>query len=152
MLVIDQRSHVAGNCHTARDEETGVMVHVYGAHTFHTSNLKVWEYIQQFSQFYPFINRPKASIDSGIYSLPINLHTINQYFGERFCPSEAEAFIASKADHSIEVPQNLWNPVVQAFLQPSDKVQNGKTRKYPWYPRIVTLHFAVGINDRRIND
>lgn len=107
VMVIDKRDHIAGNCYTARDEETGVMTHMYGAHIFHTSNLRVWKYIQQFSEFYPFVNRPKASIDSGIYSLPINLHTINQFFGKKLNPREARAFIQSRADRSIHDPQNF---------------------------------------------
>lgn len=58
--VFDTRDHVAGNCHTARDAETGVMVHVYGPHIFHTSNENVWNYIRQFDEFMPFINRVKS--------------------------------------------------------------------------------------------
>ncbi len=133
VVVVDQRDHVAGNCHTKRDEETGVMVHAYGAHIFHTSNLKVWNYVQQFSEFYPFINRPKASIESGIYSLPINLHTINQFFGKRFNPAEAEEFMKTKVDHSIDVPANfeeqalkfLGRELYQAFFYGFTKKQWG---------------------------
>lgn len=107
VLIIDKRAHLAGNCHTEVDEETGVMVHKYGAHIFHTSNLEVWNYIQSFGEFMPFINRPKAVTDSGIYNLPINLQTINQFFGKKFTPKEAEAFIASKARTDIKNPKSF---------------------------------------------
>jgi UDP-galactopyranose mutase len=105
--VFDTRSHVAGNCHTETDPETKVMVHAYGPHIFHTSNEKVWNYVRQFDEFMPFINRVKAISGGRVYSLPINLLTINQFFGKTFNPKEAEAFIAAQADQSIESPQTF---------------------------------------------
>jgi UDP-galactopyranose mutase len=107
MLVIDSRAHIAGNCHTARDTATGIMEHVYGPHIFNTSNQAVWEYVNRFGTFQPFVNRVKASTSRGIFSLPVNLHTINQFFGVRLTPREAEALVASKADRSIGEPQNF---------------------------------------------
>lgn len=106
-LVIDERDHAGGNCHTERDAATGVMVHRYGPHIFNTSNERVWNYVRRFGQFGPFINRVKASIDRGVFSLPINLHTINQYFGLQLNPAEARALVASKADSTIADPQNF---------------------------------------------
>lgn len=107
VLVIDAREHVAGNCHTERDSETSVMVHRYGPHIFHTNNDRVWDYVHRFGQFGPFINRVKASIPRGIFSLPVNLHTINQFFGVRLKPDEARAFLAQQSDSSIHEPQNF---------------------------------------------
>lgn len=107
ILVIDSRDHVAGNCHTARDAETGVMVHQYGPHIFHTDQPHVWDYVNRFGEFRPFVNRVKASIDQGVFSMPINLHTINQFFGKQFSPDEARAFIASLGDSSIGEPANF---------------------------------------------
>ena len=106
-LVIDQRNHIGGNCHTARDQETGVMEHVYGPHIFNTSNKEVWDYVQRFCTMGPYINRVKASIDGGVFSMPINLHTINQFFGKRFNPSEARAFVESLGDQTIKEPANF---------------------------------------------
>lgn len=105
--VFDSRPHVAGNCHSERDPETGVMVHVYGPHIFHTSNEKVWDYIRQFDEFMPFVNRVKALTKGRIFSLPINLLTINQFFDKTFNPREAEAFLASIGDQSISDPQTF---------------------------------------------
>jgi len=106
-LVIDQRDHIGGNCHTARDAETGVMEHVYGPHIFNTSNKEVWDYVQRFCTMGPYINRVKASTDRGIFSMPINLHTINQFFGKRFNPREARSFVEGLGDHSILEPANF---------------------------------------------
>ena len=106
-VVIDSREHVAGNCHTDRDESTGIMIHKYGPHIFHTSREDVWNYVQQFGEFHPFVNRVKISIDKGVFSFPINLHTINQFFGNCMGPKEAEAFMASIGDDSIDTPANL---------------------------------------------
>lgn len=105
--VFDSRSHVAGNCHSQRDPETGIMVHTYGPHIFHTSNEKVWNYVRQFDQFMPFVNRVKAITKGRVFSLPVNLLTINQFFGKTFNPQQAEAFLASIGDQSIEAPQTF---------------------------------------------
>ncbi len=71
--VFDSRDHVGGNCHTARDPETGVMLHVYGPHLFHTSNLDVWEFVNRFGRFERYEHKVKATTEFGVYSLPINL-------------------------------------------------------------------------------
>jgi UDP-galactopyranose mutase len=105
--VYDARPHVAGNCHTERDAETGVMIHTYGPHIFHTSNQRVWSFIQKFDEFMPFTNRVKALTGGRVFSLPINLLTINQFFSKRFTPSEAERFIQSMGDSSIDDPQTF---------------------------------------------
>ena len=105
--VFDARPHVAGNCHTERDAETNVMVHAYGPHIFHTSNEKVWNYIRQFDEFMPFVNRVKTITGGRVFSLPINLLTINQFFGKTFNPREAEAFLTSIGDQSIKDPQTF---------------------------------------------
>lgn len=107
VLVIDSRDHVAGNCHTERDDASGVMIHQYGPHIFHTDKKHVWDYVNRFGEFRPFINRVKASIDKGIFSMPINLHTINQFFGKHFSPDQARAFIATLGDSSIGEPANF---------------------------------------------
>jgi UDP-galactopyranose mutase len=107
VIVFDSRSHVAGNCHTKRDAETDVMVHVYGPHIFHTSNERVWNYVQQFDEFMPFINRVKSIYNGRVYSLPINLMTINAFFGKTLNPKEAAEFMDSVGDKSISDPQTF---------------------------------------------
>ncbi|MCF3652090.1 UDP-galactopyranose mutase [Synoicihabitans lomoniglobus] len=105
--VIDSRDHIGGNCHTARDAATGVMVHTYGPHIFNTRRDDVWNYVNQFAEFGPYTNRVKAHTPQGVFGLPINLLTINQFFGQTFSPAEARAHLASLGDHSIEEPQNF---------------------------------------------
>ncbi|WP_413708769.1 UDP-galactopyranose mutase [Rhizobium sp. Rhizsp82] len=105
--IIDTRDHIAGNCHTERDEETDVMVHVYGPHIFHTDDKEVWDYVNGFQKFMPYKNRVKATTGERVYSLPVNLHTINQFFGKTLRPDEARAFIEEKADTSITDPQSF---------------------------------------------
>ena len=105
--VFDSRSHVAGNCHTERDAESGVMVHRYGPHIFHTDMEHVWEYLNRFTEFMPFTNRVKTTTQGQVFSLPINLHTINQFFGKTFSPKEAREFLASVADPTIESPETF---------------------------------------------
>jgi UDP-galactopyranose mutase len=103
----DERPHIAGNCHTERDPETGVMLHKYGPHIFNTDNEKVWQFVNSFGDFRPFTNRVKAHTSRGIFSMPINLLTINQFFGRSMSPSEARAFIATLGDSSIKEPRNF---------------------------------------------
>ncbi len=113
VIVVDSRSHIGGNCHTERDAETGVMVHIYGPHIFHTDDAEVWDYVNGFEPFLPYKNRVKTtsmgvSGDREVYSLPVNLHTINQFFRRTMRPEEAHAFITGEqADTSIEDPQTF---------------------------------------------
>lgn len=106
-VVFDKRSHIAGNCHSERDPQTNVMLHVYGPHIFHTDDKEVWDFVNAYSEFMPYTNRVKAVYKGNVYLLPVNLHTINQFFNKTLRPEEARAFIESKADKSIVDPQNF---------------------------------------------
>jgi UDP-galactopyranose mutase len=105
--IIDQRNHIGGNCHTVRDEATGVMVHIYGPHIFHTDDTEVWDYVNGFQTFMPYKNRVKTTSGGQVYSLPINLHTINQFFGKTFRPDEARTFLEDQGDKTITDPQSF---------------------------------------------
>ncbi len=102
--LFEARPHVAGNCHTERDPETGVMLHVYGPHIFHTAQEHVWNYVNRFDRFFRYQHRVKTTIGDSVYSLPINLLTINQFFDKTLRPGEAEKFIKSLTDNSIKDP------------------------------------------------
>jgi UDP-galactopyranose mutase len=104
--VFESRDHVAGNCHTVR-HETGVMVHVYGPHIFHTQHERVWQYVQRFATFKPYRHRVRAMVGEKAYQMPMNLGLINAFFGASFTPQEAEAFVASRADSSITNPKSF---------------------------------------------
>ena len=114
ITIFDERDHIAGNCHTSRDGATGVMVHNYGPHIFHTDREEVWEYVQQFGEFGPYVNRVRAITARGVFSLPVNLLTINQFFGQRFTPTEARDFVATLGDPSIGEPQSFDMPFPDA--------------------------------------
>lgn len=107
VTVFDPRDHVAGNCHTERDSATDVMVHVYGPHIFHTEHEDVWAFINRFGDMRPYNHRVKATSAGAVYSLPVNLHTINQFFELTMDPTEAAAFVAAKSDQSIVEPASF---------------------------------------------
>jgi UDP-galactopyranose mutase len=103
----DERDHIGGNCHTSRDEQTGIMVHQYGPHIFNTDKKEIWDFVNSLMEFKPYVHRVKAMSNGKVYSLPVNLHTINQLFGKSFTPAEAKAFLETLADKTIEDPQNF---------------------------------------------
>lgn len=117
IVMFEARSHVGGNCHTERDPDTGVMVHAYGPHIFHTNDDEVWAYVNRFMAFKPYVNRVKATTQGRVFSLPINLLTINQFFGKTMSPSEARAFIEARADTTIETPRNFEEQALR-FIGP----------------------------------
>jgi UDP-galactopyranose mutase len=105
--IFDSRKHLAGNCHTERDSETNIMIHTYGPHIFHTNNLNVWQYINKYGKIMPYTNRVKAKAKNSIYSMPVNLHTLNQYFGKTLTPKEAEIFLAKITKKFSGEPKNF---------------------------------------------
>lgn len=107
VVVFEGAPHVAGHCHTERDARTGVMVHVHGAHVFHTSRADVWAWVNRFATFRPYTTRFKAVTPRGVFSLPINLLTINQFFGKALSPREARAFLETLGDRGVGEPRSL---------------------------------------------
>ena len=91
--VFEQQDHVGGNCHTARDAETGVMLHVHGPHIFHTSRRQVWGFVNRFAEMVPHIQRTKAISANQLYSFPINLHTLSQLYNRPLTPETARKLI-----------------------------------------------------------
>lgn len=117
ITIFESRAHIGGNCHTERDVDTGVMVHKYGPHIFHTNDDEVWAYVNQFATFVPFVNRVKATTKGRVFSLPINLLTINQFFGKTMTPDEAKAFIKSRSDSTITTARNFEEQALK-FIGP----------------------------------
>lgn len=103
----EEKPHVAGNCYTERDEETGVMVHRYGPHIFNTDKKHIWDFVNGITKLTPYAHKVKAISNGQVYSLPVNLQTINQFFGTTFSPKEAAEFISSKANQAIDDPANF---------------------------------------------
>tara|TARA_B100000963_G_scaffold361865_1_gene400407 strand:- start:4346 stop:5509 length:1164 start_codon:yes stop_codon:yes gene_type:complete len=106
--IIDQRHHIGGNCYTEIDSKTGVNIHKYGPHIFNTSNKEVIKYLKKFTKLIQFKHSVKALIPGkGIYQLPINLHTINQFYNLQMSPDEAFEFIRKQSNKDILAPTNF---------------------------------------------
>ena len=86
VLVIDKRDHIGGNAYSEPDPRTGIEIHKYGAHLFHTSNERVWEYVNRFTSFTPYVHHVYTTHDGVVYPMPINLGTINQFFSAAYSP------------------------------------------------------------------
>lgn len=102
-LIIDSRDHIGGNCYT--ENLNGINIHKYGPHVFHTNNDYIWQYVNKFIKFNNFINRPKVNYKNNIYSFPINLLTLHQFWGTS-TPKEAEKKL-NKVKINIKNPSNL---------------------------------------------
>ncbi|MBR2028052.1 MAG: UDP-galactopyranose mutase [Oscillospiraceae bacterium] len=105
VLVIDKRSHIAGNIYTEKTE--GINVHKYGAHIFHTNSKEVWNYITQFAEFNRYTNSPVANYYGELYSLPFNMYTFNKMWGVITPQQAAEKIEQQRKEAGITEPKNL---------------------------------------------
>lgn len=103
----EEKSHIAGNCFTSRDEATGIMVHHYGPHIFNTDRKEIWDYFNRYSELKPYVHRVRAVHDGNAYSFPINLATLNQFFNQTFSSESAKELLDTLGDHSINHPGNF---------------------------------------------
>ena len=119
VLIIERRPHLGGNAYSEFDEETGIEVHKYGTHLFHTSNEKVWEYVNRFTTFTNYQHKVFGRYKGQVYSLPMNLALINQFFGRSHTPDEARALIAGQAaEFDTEKAQNLEEKAISLIGRP----------------------------------
>jgi UDP-galactopyranose mutase len=100
VLILERRDHIGGNCYSYEFEGTNITVHKYGTHIFHTSNKRVWDYITQFGEFNRYRHRVLTTYKGKVYSMPINLATINAFYDLNLKPSEVADFITSKGRHT----------------------------------------------------
>lgn len=105
-LVVEERTHVGGNCHTARDPASGIMIHRHGPHIFHTDRQSIWDFMNRFCTMMPYRHRVIARHGDRVFSLPINLLTINQFFTQALAPAEAADFLRGRAV-PIDNPANF---------------------------------------------
>ena len=128
VLVIDKRSHIAGNVYT--EDVSGIHVHKYGAHIFHTNNEEVWKYVQRFAVFNRFTNSPVANYKGELYSLPFNMYTFNKMWGV-ITPEEAEAKIEEQRKAAgITEPHNLEEQAISLVgTDIYEKLIKGYTQK-----------------------
>lgn len=126
VTVIDRRNHVGGNAYSEVEPETGIEVHTYGTHLFHTSNERVWEYVNRFTSFTPYVHRVYTTHRGEVFPMPINLGTINQFFRSAHGPQEARELIREQAaELGGRPPENLdeqgvsliGRPLYEAFIK-----------------------------------
>ena len=126
VLILERRPHIGGNAYSETDPRTGIEVHKYGAHLFHTSNERVWSYVNRFTSFTPYVHHVYTNHDGVVYPMPINLATINQFFSAAYSPDEARALIAQQAGELAgKDPETLndkglsliGRPLYEAFIK-----------------------------------
>jgi UDP-galactopyranose mutase len=161
VLVMDRRSHVGGNAYSAPEPETGIEVHKYGAHLFHTSNERVWEYVNRFTSFTGYQHRVFTKYQGQVYAFPMNLALINQFFGRSHTPEEARALVAEQASEiETKNAQNLeekaisliGRPLYEAFVK-GYTAKQWQTDPKELAPEIITrLPVRYDFNNRYFND
>ncbi|MFP5360575.1 MAG: UDP-galactopyranose mutase [Actinomycetes bacterium] len=126
VMLIDRRPHIGGNAYSEPEPETGIEVHTYGTHLFHTSNERVWEYVNRFTAFTDYVHRVYTTHQGEVFPMPINLGTINQFFRSAYGPEAARALIKEQAaELGGKEPANLdeqgvnliGRPLYEAFIK-----------------------------------
>ena len=161
VLVLERRSHIGGNAYSEPEPETGIEIHRYGAHLFHTSNERVWEYVNRFTSFTNYQHRVFARFDGQVYPFPLNLGLINQFFGKAHTPDEARALIAEQAgEFDSKDAKNLeekaisliGRPLYEAFVK-GYTAKQWQTDPTKLDPAIITrLPVRYTFNNRYFND
>ena len=161
VLVLERRSHLGGNAYSEVEPETGIEVHTYGAHLFHTSNERVWEYVNRFTTFTGYQHRVFARYQGQVYSFPMNLGLINQFFGRSHTPDEARALIAEQASEiDTDQAENLeekaisliGRPLYEAFVK-GYTAKQWQTDPKELSPDIITrLPVRYTFDNRYFND
>lgn len=126
VAVVERRDHIGGNAYSEKEPTTGIEVHRYGAHLFHTSNERVWDYVNQFTSFTNYVHHVYSHHKGQVYPMPINLGTINQFFSSAYSPAEARALVEEQAgEFAGRNPSNLndkgisliGRPLYEAFIK-----------------------------------
>lgn len=99
VVVIEKRDHIGGNSHSEKYGNSDIEVHKYGSHLFHTSSLEVWQFINQFSSFNTYLHQVKSLYKGQFFDIPINLHTLSQFFSRPFSPSDAKEFLDNQKNY-----------------------------------------------------
>ena len=117
--IIERRPHIGGNAYSERETSTGIEIHRYGAHLFHTSNERVWQYVNRFTRFTPYVHRVYTNHGGEVFPLPINLGTVNQFFRSAHSPASARALIAEQAaEVSADAVENLEDKAISLIGRP----------------------------------
>ena len=161
VLVLERRAHIGGNSYSRVDAESGIEYHVYGSHIFHTSNEEVWRFVGRFTGFNNYRHRVLTKHKGRVFTLPINLMTINVFYGRDFTPAEARDFLAAEiARDAVPNPANLeekaialiGRPLYEAFIRGySLKQWQTDPRELP-AETIARLPVRLGYNDFYFSD
>lgn len=161
VLIIEKRSHIGGNAFSQPEPETGIEVHQYGAHLFHTSNERVWNYVTQFTKFTDYQHRVFAMHDGKAYQFPMGLGLICEFFGKYYSPDEARALIKEQASEvNTEDATNLeekaisliGRPLYEAFVRDYTAKQWQTDPKELPASNITRLPVRYTFNNRYFND
>lgn len=161
VLIIEKRSHIGGNAFSQPEPETGIEVHQYGAHLFHTSNERVWNYVTQFTKFTDYQHRVFAMHDGKAYQFPMGLGLICEFFGKYYSPDEARALIKEQASEvNTEDVTNLeekaisliGRPLYEAFVRDYTAKQWQTDPKELPASNITRLPVRYTFNNRYFND
>ncbi|MBN1250555.1 MAG: UDP-galactopyranose mutase [Bacteroidales bacterium] len=156
VLIIDKRNHIGGNCYSENDSDTGIHYHKYGTHIFHTSNQKVWDYINQFTEFNSYRHQVLSTYKNKVYQMPINLKTINSFYNLNLKPFEVNDFLKSEiSKEKISEPKNfeesaillIGRPLYEAFIKGYTKKQWQKEPKNLPKSILKRLPFRKNYND-----
>jgi UDP-galactopyranose mutase len=161
VLMLDRRHHIGGNAYSEADPDTGIEVHQYGAHLFHTSNQRVWDYATRFTSFTGYQHRVFTIFQGRVYPMPINLATICEYFGKSLSPDQARAMVAEQArEFDSAAARNLeekgisliGRPLYEAFIRGyTAKQWQTDPRELP--PEIISrLPVRYNFNNRYFSD
>ena len=119
VLIVERRPHLGGNAYSEAEPETGIEVHKYGAHLFHTSNKRVWDYVNQFTDFTGYQHRVFAMHNGTAYQFPMGLGLINQFFGKYYSPEDAKKLIQEQAaEINSEDATNLEEKAISLIGRP----------------------------------
>ena len=159
--ILERRHHMGGNAYSEKDPETGIEIHTYGAHLFHTSNERVWEYVNRFTSFTGYQHRVWTKFQDKVFSMPINLGTMCAYFGKALDPQEARALVAEQAseiasEHASNLEEKaislIGRPLYEAFIR-GYTLKQWQTDPKELQPEIITrLPVRYTFDNRYFND
>ncbi len=161
VLIIERRDHLGGNAYSEAEPETGIEIHKYGAHLFHTSNKRVWDYVNQFTSFTGYQHRVFAMHDGSAYQFPMGLGLINQFFGRYYSPDEARELIREQASEIDPAEANnleekaislIGRPLYEAFIRDYTAKQWQTDPKNLPASNITRLPVRYNFNNRYFND
>ena len=161
VLVVERRNHIGGNAYSEAEPQTGIEIHRYGSHLFHTSNERVWNYAKQYTSFTDYRHRVFTNHKGRIYSMPINLGTMCSYFEQALSPDEARALVAEQAaeiargnvsnleEQAISL---IGRPLYEAFIR-GYTAKQWQTDPRELSPEIIKrLPVRYTFDDRYFND